>query len=435
MRDIALILLFFALVPLILKYPWTGVLVYAWVSLFSPHRFTWGFAYDFQFAMVAGVATVVSMLLHWKEVRLPINSVTILLMLLPFWMTVTLLFALEPSLAYERWKEVTKTFFFVLVAASLLQSRKHLEAFLWVIVVSIGFYGVKGGIFTLLVGGSYRVYGPPGASFLTDNNAIAVALIMIIPLMQFLGTTVSSKWIKLGIYGAMLLSGLAVLGTQSRGAFLGILAMVAFLWFKSSKKFLSGIALLLLGAFAIGFMPQEWWSRMNSIGDYDSDASAQGRLNTWSMAFNLANDRVVGGGFEPYEPKAFAMYAPNPIDIHSAHSIYFQMLGEHGYVGLLLFLSLGIASWMTARRITKASHGRPDLAWAENLARAMQVSFIGFAAAGAFVNIAYWELVYYEIVVLMAAYRLVQPVEREPRQGAFEPEPDVTVPRRAQYDG
>ena len=435
MRDIALTLFIFGLIPLILKYPWTGVLVYAWVSLFNPHRFAWDFAYSFQFAMVAGVATVVSMLLHWKEVRLPINSITILLMLLPFWMTVTLMFALEPNLAYVRWKEVTKTFFFVLVAASLLQSRKHLQAFLWVIVLSIGFYGVKGGIFTLLVGGSFRVYGPPGASFLTDNNAIAVALVMIIPLMQFLGTTVSSKWIKLGMYGAMFLSGMAVLGTQSRGAFLGILAMVVFLWFKSNKKFLSGMALLLVGAFAIAFMPQEWWSRMNSIGDYDSDASAQGRLNTWSMAFNLANDRVVGGGFEPYEPKAFAMYAPNPTDIHSAHSIYFQMLGEHGYVGLILFLSLGIASWMTARRIIKASHGRPDYAWAENLARAMQVSLIGFAAAGAFVNIAYWELVYYQIVILMASYRLVQPAEREPRQGALEPKPNVAVPSRAQYNG
>jgi len=425
MRDIAITLVVFSLIPLILKYPWTGVLVFAWISIFNPHRFAWEFAYDFQFAMVVGVATVVGMLLHWKEVRLPINSITILLMLLPFWMSVTLLFALEPSLAYVRWKEVMKTFFFVLVAASLLHSRKQLEAFLWVIVLSIGFYGIKGGIFTLLGGGSTRVYGPPGASYISDNTAIAAALIMTIPLMHFLSTTVSSKWIKLAMYGAMLLSGMAVLGTHSRGGLLAILVMVVFLWLKGNKKFLSGMVLLLLGVLSVNFMPQEWTSRMDSIGKYEQDASAQGRLNSWHMAFNLANDRpLVGGGFELYEPQAFSMYAPDPTDIHSSHSIYFQMMGEHGYVGLALFLSLGIVSWMMARRTIKASRNCPDYAWEGDLARAIQVSLIGFATAGAFVNIAYWDFVYYEIVILMASYRLVQTVEREPNQ---EPKANVAV--------
>jgi probable O-glycosylation ligase (exosortase A-associated) len=428
MRDIAVTLIIFGSIPVILKYPWTGVLVYAWVSLFGPHRFAYGFAYDFPFAMVAGVATAVGMLLHRKEVRLPVNSITILLMLLPFWMTVTLLFALEPDLAYVRWKEVMKTFVFILVAASLLHSRKQLEALLWVIVLSLGFYGVKGGIFTLLVGGDARVYGPPGDSFLSDNTAIAVGLIMIIPLMHFLGTTVSSKWIKWGMYGAMLLTGMAVLGTHSRGGFVAILVMVVFLWLKSKRKFVSGMALLLVGALSIGFMPEQWTSRMGSIGTYEQDGSAQGRLNSWYMAFNLANDRpLVGGGFELYEPKAFAMYAPNPTNIHSSHSIYFQMLGEHGYVGLALILLLGIASWMTARRIIKASRNCSDYAWEGNLARAIQVSLIGFAAGGAFVNIAYWNFVYYEIVILMASYRLAQPAERKPGQGALEPKPNVAV--------
>ena len=63
-----------------------------------------------------------------------------------------------------------------------------------------------------------------------------------------------------------------------------------------------------------------------------------GRINSWHMAFNVANDRpLVGGGFELYTPKTFARYAPNPEAIHSAHSVYFQILGEHGYVGFADF--------------------------------------------------------------------------------------------------
>ena len=428
MRDIAITLCILGFIPFILRYPWIGVLVYAWISIFSPHRYAYGFAYDFPFAMLIGVVTAVSLLVQLREVRLPINAITILLMLLPLWMTVTLLFALVPNEAYVRWKEVMKTFVFILVAASLLHSRKQLEIFLWVIVLSIGFYGIKGGIFTLLLGGGLRVYGPPGDSYISDNTAIAAALIMVVPLMHFLSNTLSSKWMKLGMYGAMFLSGMAILGTQSRGALLGIIMMVVFLWFKSSNKVLSGAALLLIGVFALSFMPEKWMNRMDSIGEYKQDASAQGRLNSWGMAINLANDRpLVGGGFEPYVPKTFARYAPDPDDLHSAHSIYFQMLGEHGYVGLALFLALGIASWMTARRTIRASQDRPDHAWEGNLARAIQVSLIGYATAGAFINISYWDFVYYEIVILMASSRLVQAAEGKSDPDALESRANVSV--------
>ena len=408
MRDIALTLIFLGLIPVMLKYPWIGVLVYAWVSIFNPHKWTFGFANDFPFAMSAGVVTVVSMLLRWKEARLPINAITVLLMLLPFWMTVTLLFALEPEAAYVRWVEVMKVFFFTLITASLLHSRKQLEALLWVLVLSIGFYGIKGGIFTLAVGGVYRVYGPPGTSYISDNNAIAVALVMTIPLMQYLANTAASKWIKLGMYGTMLLSGVAVLGSQSRGAFLAIGAMVVFMLLKGERKLLLASALVIVVPLVVGFMPDTWTSRMETIRTYE-DQSAQARLNSWAMAFNLANDRpLVGGGFEPYTSRVFAKYAPDPLNVQAAHSIYFQMLGEHGYVGLVLFLLLGIASWIMARRILRASRDRPDYSWAGNLARAMQVSFIGFTVGGAFVNIAYWEVVYFEIVILMGVYNLVR---------------------------
>jgi len=362
-----------------LKYPWIGVLVYAWVSIFNPHKWTYGFANDFPLAMLAGVVTVAGMFVKWKEARLPINTITVLLMLLPFWMTVTLMFALEPDDAYVRWTEVMKVFLFTLITASLLHSRKQLEALLWVLVLSIGFYGVKGGIFTFAVEGAHRVYGPPGTSYISDNNAISVALVMTIPLMQYLASTAASKWIKWGMYGAMLLSGVAVLGSQSRGAFLAIGAMIVFMLVKSERKLLLALALVILVPLVVGFMPDTWISRMETIRTYE-DQSAQGRLNTWTMAFNLANDRpLVGGGFEPYSPRVFAKYAPDPRDIHSAHSIYFQMLGEHGYVGFVLFLGLGIASWMMARRILRASRDRPDYSWAGGLARVMQVSLIGFA--------------------------------------------------------
>ena len=139
-----------------------------------------------------------------------------------------------------------------------------------------------------------------------------------------------------------------------------------------------------------------------------------GRINSWYMAFNVANDRpLVGGGFELYTPKTFARYAPDPEAIHAAHSIYFQMLGEHGYVGLLLFLAIGIGGWLNAGRIVKITRDNPDLKWDGDFARAIQVSLIGYAVGGLFVNIGYWEIQYYEIIGVMVVSNLL----KQPKAG------------------
>ncbi|HKA43516.1 MAG TPA: putative O-glycosylation ligase, exosortase A system-associated [Burkholderiales bacterium] len=410
MRDIAVTLVVGYLLTRILKYPWIGVLTYAWVSIFQPHKHAFGFALSQPYALLIALTTIASMIMHQKEVKFPVNGFTILLFMLPLWMSITTMFALMPDAAADQWVNVMKVFIFALVAAALLRTRKHIHSLVWVLVGSVGFYGVKGGLFTLTTGGGEKVFGPPGSSFISDNNAIAVALTMVIPLMYYLSTTLPRTWMKLATYGAMGLSGIAVLGSQSRGAFLAIGVTTLFLWLKSDKKILTGLLLVILIPVAIGFMPETWEKRMKTTETYDEDMSAQGRLNSWQAAINIANDRpLVGGGFELYSYKVWAKYAPNPLFLNTAHSIYFQMLGEHGWLGLALFLTLGFMTWVTAGRIVRASRNRPDCAWAVTLAKSIQVSLIGYASGGAFVNISYWDLPYYEVLIVMVAYQLVAP--------------------------
>ena len=399
----------------VLKQPWIGVLMWLWVSVMNPQHFAFGFALGIPFAAIIAVVTLTSIAISKEKIRLPINATTLPLIVFPLWMCVTYAFALEhQDDGFNRWKEVMKIFFFILVSASLIKSRKNVEWMIWVIVISVGFFGVKGGIFTILSGGSSRVYGPPGNSFMSDNNAISVALVMIIPLMYFLQSVATSKWTKWGLMGAMGLSMMAIFGSHSRGAFVAVSAMMLFLWAKSQKKLVFGILLVALLPLAIGFMPDEWTDRMRSIESYKEDGSAMGRINAWTMAFNVANDRpLVGGGFELYTPRTFAKYAPDPNDVHAAHSIYFQILGEHGYVGLVLFLTIGFVAWSNGSRVIRISRLDADKKWAGDLARAIQVSLIGYAVGGAFVNIGYWEIQYYEIIGLMAIHNLL----KQPKTG------------------
>lgn len=408
MRDIALLMAMCVAIPYIIRDPWIGVVIGTWISLMNPHRFAWGFAYNFPFAFIVALLTVGSVVLGKKKIEFPRHPITYLIIALPLWFTVTLVFAIEPERAFEQWQRVWKVFVLVLLAGCLIKNRIQIMAMMWVMTISIGWYGLKGGIFTILTGGGQRVYGPPGGSYISDNNAIAVALVMVIPLMFFLMSTVERRLIKLGLLAMALFSLVAVLGSQSRGALLAVLVMSVFLWLKSRRKILFGTMLFGTLLAAVAFMPSTWDNRMRSIETYEQDSSAMGRINTWTMAFNLANDRpIVGGGFEVHGPTSFKLYAPDPNDVHSAHSIYFQMLGEHGYVGLLLFLLLGFVGWITAWKIAARSRGSPDNQWAGNLARSIQVSLIGFAVGGAFVNISYWELQYYELMMLVATYRLL----------------------------
>jgi len=182
----------------------------------------------------------------------------------------------------------------------------------------------------------------------------------------------------------------------------------------------TGIVVAFVAIALVAFMPASWEERMGTIKNYEEDGSAMGRINAWWMAFRLANDRFLGGGFEIYTPKLFATYAPYPDDLHVAHSIYFSVLGEHGYVGLFLFLLIWWMAFRTAGKIRKDAVKRDETQWVYHLAGMCQVSLVGYAVGGAFLSLAYFDLPYNILVVLVVSMRWLQEKRwaTEP-QGAF----------------
>jgi putative inorganic carbon (HCO3(-)) transporter len=207
--------------------------------------------------------------------------------------------------------------------------------------------------------------------------------------------------------GSVFLCALASLGSYSRGAALAIGAMGVFLWLKSSNKATMGIIMLCTVPVLLLLMPEKWFGRIDTINSYEEDASSMGRINAWKMAWNLASDRFFGGGFEIYDFGVFSQYAPVPEDVHAAHSIYFQVLGEHGFVGLFLYLLLGLLTFRTGSWIIKHSKPFPDMQWAAHLARMLQVSLLGFAVGGAFLSLAYFDVPYYLMGAMIAIRILV----------------------------
>lgn len=412
MRDIVLTLIILGALPAMAKRPHIGVLFWAWVGYMNPHRLTWGFAYNMPFAMLIAAATFAGLVLSRERMRLPLTGIVVLLIIWNGWFIVTSFFSLVPEEAWDKWEKVFKIQLMTFITLMLMQSRERIHALVWVVALSIAFFGVKGGLFTLQTGAQYMVLGPTG-SFIEGNTEIALALVMVLPLLRYLQLSSTNVWVRRGLVAAMILCGISILGSYSRGAFLAGAAMAVFLWMKSRQKASIGAALMVLLPVLLISMPDQWFSRMETIQSYEEDASAMGRINAWHFAYNLASDRpLVGGGFRTFDREIFHRYAPVPEDFHDAHSIYFEVLGEQGFVGLFIFLILWLLVWRVGNRIVKAADGHADLKWARDLASMVQVSLVGYAVGGAFLGLAYFDLPYHLAAVLVIVERVITTRER-----------------------
>jgi probable O-glycosylation ligase (exosortase A-associated) len=419
MRDLILTALVFGSIPFILRNPFIGLLMWVWLGIMNPHRFTWGFAYDMPFAQIIAICTLVSILVNAKILyKFPGDRVAVLLVVFVLWLGVSPWFSFHPDREFEMWIKPIKILFMVLITLLLIGTRDHLHKLTGVLAVSVGFFGIKGGLFTIATAGNHRVWGPTG-SFIQDNNALALAIIMTVPLFRYLQLHSLNPWVKRGCFAAMVLCLVAAIGSQSRGAFLALAAIGLFLVLKSRQR--GSIALLTLAALPIAWwlMPESWTERMSTIQTYDEDASAMGRINAWWMSWNLAVDRFpIGGGFAITEPDVFLRYAPDPTNVLVAHSIYFQILGQHGFIGLALFLLVFGFTWLNGSWIMRTVKGRPELAWAGDLAAMCQVSLVGYAVGGAFLNLTYFDLPYYIVVILIVLRGLVRQQLQMPVSGA-----------------
>lgn len=404
MRDILVMTIIFGALPFVLRWPYIGVLLWSWISYMNPHRLTWGFAYDFPVAAVVGATLLVSLVFSREPKRIPWTPLTAVWIVFVLWMCLTTVFALVPEDAHEQLSKVLKIQLVAFITLMLMTTKKRLDALVWVMVLSLGFYGVKGGLFALLTGGNYKIWGPED-SFIGGNNEIGLALVMTVPLMYYLKLSSERPWVRRALLVGMLLTALTILATYSRSAFLAAGSMVVVLVLKSGRKFAFLTSVAIAIPILVTFMPGEWWERMASIKDYQQDASAMGRINAWSFAYNLAQDRpLVGGGFEAFTPELFSKYAPIPTDFHDAHSIYFEILGEHGFAALLLFLLLGFLAFRAGTWIIKTTPDRLELKWHRELAAMTQVSLVGYAVGGAFLGLAYFDF-YYHVLALMVLNR------------------------------
>ena len=418
MRDYVLTAFIFAIIPVCLVRPWLGIIAWYWLGIMNPHRQTWDFAYTMPFAMLIGGATLLGALMARDRRPIPWNRELILIVILMLYFTFTTLFAWAPSYAWVQWEKVFKIVLMTLVATMFIYGHDRIRTLMWTIVISIGFYGVKGFFFVLRSGGAERVQGPEN-SFLDGNTFMGLAFTMVIPLMIFMARTEKKHWIKWSLYVMAMLTIVSTIFTYSRGAYLGLVVILPLIFLQARKKIIAACILIPAVLLAPIVLPETVFQRADTIENYQKDGSANQRLQSWTVAWNLAKESpLTGAGFEfEYSPDEdrWMRYASEEYTwalqrASSAHSIYFQILGQHGFVALLLFLVLLFGTLLSLNRIKKRAMTSADSTWAASYASGLQVGLIGYMVSGAFLSSAYFDLAWLFFALTAILAREVKPV-------------------------
>lgn len=385
--------------------PFVGVLLWSWIAFMNPHQLAWGFASEVPWAWLTFIATIIGCCVAGEPKRLPVTGVTLLMALFMVAITATTAVAMSPDIGMvlNKYLFVIKVFTFILITISLLTTRRRIFALVWIMVISLAFFGGKGGVFVILHGGGGgRVIGPPD-TMIADNNQLAVGLLVALPLMNFLRLHSAHRLVRAGLVFTMVLTLLAVLGSYSRGALIALAAVAVFFWLRSRRKLLYGILVFGALAGAVSFMPQDWVERMDTIQTYHKDASAESRLAMWHTAWLMAKARpLTGVGFYGTYSRSVVDHFDRESQARAVHSIWFECLAENGFPTLFIWFGITVAGVVAARRIIRRTRDHPELAWCGDLARMSQVSVIAYLVGGTLLSLSYWDF-YFTVIGVVTA--------------------------------
>ena len=418
MRSLLFVLEMLCLLPVALTRPFVGVLLWDWIAFMNPHRLVWGFGANWPWAWGCFIVTIAGWALSKDAKRVPMNPTTILMIIFVLGATAAMPFAISPWPAeYEGWMRVLKMFTFFIITAALLTDKRRIDGLIWIIAISMGFWILYQGGATVLTLGHHTAYGPPD-SMIGDNNIFAAALLVVLPLLNYLRLQARHKVVRLSLAFVMAISFLTTLASYSRGAFLGIIAVGAMMWWRSRSKMLGLAVIAVAVVAALMFMPESYFARMHTIDHYQADGSAESRLYIWRVAWLLAlHHPLTGAGFHATVYQA-VIDTIVPGGRHLAiHSVWFQVMGQLGFPLFFVWVGITLVGWHNARQLERMCRGKAQLRWGEDLGRVMQSSIVAYAVTGTFLPIAYWDIYFTTLVALQAAVLLVR---AELRQTAAE---------------
>ncbi|MDP9097197.1 MAG: putative O-glycosylation ligase, exosortase A system-associated [Pseudomonadota bacterium] len=416
MRDVIYHAAWLFILPLTLASAHLGVSVWIWVALLPPNDLLYGrLGIVLPFNKLVAASAFFALVTSQTKKDFYVDK--LIMLVVAYAIIVTTSYVLCPydsafsDLQYDKfWKELV--LFFLITGVMFSQHRLHQVAL--VVSLAFGFVMVKEGLIFLLTAGGHKI---EAIGTVGDNSGVAMALLMTIPLLLYCAKYSADRWVRLGMYMTAGFGTVTVVATYSRGGFIGMLVLGLML-LKGSKykiRALVAVGILAMGLFAL--MPDDYLGRISTISEAQSDDSFAIRLLAWKINYLLAVDHPFFGNglyaslnwqnWFSHLGEATTWLFPSPLVLKTfvAHSIYFQVLGDTGFVGLLLFGGILLTALIKTIQTQRIVRRDPSLEWSGDLARATQMSLAVYCVSGAALSLVYFELLYVVLAMISRNHR------------------------------
>ena len=417
MHDLALVAFLLALIATGLRRPFLFVLGYVYIDNVSPQRLSYYLLNSVPISLIFVALAVGAWALvdDKKDSRFAPRQALLLLLLIYCGVTTTQ--ADFPVEALNKWTWVWKALAFAIFLPLTLRTRLRFESLSLFMILSAATIIIVGGIKTIVSGGGYGALNlmVTNNTGLYESSIISTVAIAIIPLILYLrkhGTIFPPDW-RVNIFAFALIFACALIpvGTEARTGLIciGVLLVLALRFTKRRMLYLGSLAAVAL--IAVPLLPSSFTDRMDTIKSYKADQSASTRLAVWAWTWDYAKDHPFGGGFDAYRQNKLRMELQETSEgggmqnvetvvttdaARAYHSSYFEMLGEQGFPGLILWLlihGLGVVRMELLYRRYRTRDADNDQ-WIGALASALQQAHIVYLVGAVFVGIAYQPFVY-----------------------------------------
>lgn len=428
-----------------LRRPFIWVLAYLYVDIVSPQKISISLLGAIPVSLIAFLAAFASWLVVDRKDGMRFTFRQGLILALLVYCGLTTINADFPDDALAKWDWVWKALLFAAFLPLTLRTRLRIEAAILVVVLSLAAIVISGGIKTIAGGGGYgtlRLLVNDNTG-LYESSIISTVCIAAIPLALFLakrGTIFPpGKAVSLFTAALILASCLIPIGTAARTGLLCLGLLCIMMLRTVQHRFMYLVAAAAVAVMAVPFLPSSYTDRMSTIRAPAADESASSRLAVWKWTLDYVREHPFGGGFDVYRANSFTYRMPvtegegntavtNYIEVtdegRAFHSSYFEMLGEQGWPGLILWLLLNITGVIQmeriARRWKKRAVEAPDdasVGWQAPLATALQQAHLVYLLGCFFVGIAFQPVMYMIIGFQIALANLC----RESESSAADP--------------
>jgi len=403
MRGALFLVLYLSMIPAALSAAHVGMMFYMWASLIAPNIFTYGQLEFIPYSKIAIAVAFIAILNEKTRIKVYFDAYFLFVIAFVLQCVISFSFSITHTdqfytVADRGWKIAILCF----LMNPALKGRLQIHSVVLVIGVTMGVQGAMEGLKYLISGGGHVMF-PPGN--FGDNNSFGLFVLMTLPLLMYLFRYTVNPFVRLAILGVLLINVITVIGTGSRGAFLGIVAVSLALIAQSKRRIPILFLIVAIGSAIALFVPDKVFQRIDTIETANEDGSFISRVRVWKLSTLVALDRpMTGGGFSSMEDMTvWTAYLPKfssfdfiptgpPDKPRAAHSIYFQTLGDTGFTGLFLYLGILGSTFLSIRRIRKMTVSDPALSWAYDLAGYLRLAMFAFVISGAALSVTFYDL-------------------------------------------